>query len=259
MLGTTALTWLVWRRTWFGARLADDELIAAMSPASPPRDVQHGIEEITRRFDENDVGAERWAKLLVDASRRSEAPVRVVAAWAMACDAGRAEFVARLREIVASDPSPLVRRNAAPALAKSGDPAARPVLRSMLEPFVVTSPAAGVVAGLPGVDVPVHENKTVVARVTKDDGASVDVLSDVPGAVAKRVAADGARVAAGDPLVVLAPDAQHAGNAALALLLVGTKDDVELLSQAAAPQSQFPDDVKAVARRALAAIASRGR
>jgi biotin carboxyl carrier protein len=258
VLGTVALTWLVWHRTWFGARLTDDELIVAMSPQSSSRDVQHGVVEITQRFDENRVGMDRWAKLLVEASRRPEAPVRVFAAFGMGSDAGRAEFAARLREIVASDPSTIVRRNAAPALAKSGDASARPTLRSMLEQFVVTSPAAGVVGGLPGVDVPVREDKPI-GRVTKDDGAVVDVRSDVPGAVAKRVVADGARVSAGDPLLVLAPDATHALDAALALAIVGTKDDVDLLAQAAAPQSQFPADVKAVARQAMGAIAARGK
>src|SRR6185295_11828219 len=137
-------------------------------------------------------------------------------AWAMQADAGREEFVLRLREMIAGDDSILVRRNAALSLAKSGDAAARPVLRSMLEPFVVTAPAAGVVDRLPAVESVIRELKPV-GRVTKDDGTEVVVVAPVPGQVARRVAADGARVAAGDPLVELAPDPRHADNAALAL------------------------------------------
>jgi acetyl/propionyl-CoA carboxylase alpha subunit len=230
-----------------------------MAPEAKPRDVQHGIEEITRRFDERAVGMERWAKALVDASRRVEDPVRVQAAWAMQVDAGREEFVVRLREMVSADASILVRRNAACSLAASRDASGRAVLRSMLETFTATSPDAGVVSGLPGIDAPVVENKTPVGRVRRDDGTDVYVFSPVPGRVATRSVADGACVAAGDAVVVLAPDAMHAGNAALALSLVGTKDDVALLELAAAPQSTFPDDVKAAARAAADAVRARGK
>jgi hypothetical protein len=252
------VTWFVWQGTWFGARLDDDALIAAMAPDAKPRDVQHGIEEITRRFDERAVGMERWSKALVDASRRAEDPVRVVAAWAMQSDPGREEFVVRLREMVAADESVLVRRNAACSLAKSGDAAGRAVLRSMLEPFTVTAPCAGTVGGLAAVDVPARELKPV-GRVRRDDGSDVLVIAAVPGRVTKRVAADGARVAAGEAVIVLAPDSRHALNAALALALVGTKEDVEVLELAAAPQSAFDADAKSAARAAADAVRARSR
>jgi biotin carboxyl carrier protein len=256
LLGTIALTWLVWHQTWFGTRLSDDELIAAMEPSASARSAQHGVEEITHRLGRP--GADRWAKLLVEASRRAEDPVRVSAAWAMQYDAGREEFVARLREMVGSDASELVRRNAATSLALSGDASARTVLRSMLEPFTVRSTDAGVVSGLVAVEAPVKDGAPV-ARVGRDDGTSADVRAPVPGGVLRRAVENGARVAVGDPLVVLGPDGRHALNAAGALALVGTNDDAELLSLAAAPQSQFGEDVKAAARQALAAIRSRGK
>jgi len=246
----------VWRQTWFGARLDDDALIAAMAPEAKPRDVQHGIEEITKRFEAGLLGMDRWAKALVEASRRPEDPVRNTAAWGMGYDAGREEFVARLREMVVGDASILARRNAALSLAKSGDASGRAVLRSMLESFTVTAPQAGVVDGLPGLESLVRENRSV-GRVRLDDGTNDLVLAAVPGRVAKRVVEDGARIAAGDAVLVLAPDAQHALNAAVALKLVGTKDDVAPLELAAAPQSTFPDDVKAAARAAADAVRAR--
>jgi len=256
VLGTIALTWLVWHQTWFGTRLSDDDLIAAMAPGSSARDAQHGVEEITHRLGRP--GADRWAKLLVETSRRAEDPVRVSAAWAMQYDAGREEFVARLREMVGGDASELVRRNAATSLALAGDASARPVLRSMLEAFTVRSADAGVVSDLVAVEAPVRDGAPV-ARVRRDDGAAADVRAPVPGGVLSRAVENGARVAAGDPLVVLGPDGRHALNAAAALALVGTGEDAELLSLAAAPQSQFGEDVKAASRQALAAIRSRAR
>jgi HEAT repeat protein len=201
---------------------------------------------------------DRWAKALVLESRRPEAPVRNTAAWAMAYDPGRPEFVERLRELVAGDESILVRRNAACSLAKSNDAAGRPVLRSMFDQFTVTAPAAGVVSALPGVGVSVQGEKAI-ATVKQDDGTVIDVVAAVPGRVAKTAAATDARVAPGDPLVVLEPDGQHALNAAVALALVGTEDDLPVLGLAAAPQSQFGDDVKAAARAAVDAIRARSK
>lgn len=256
VLGTIALTWLVWHQTWFGARLSDDDLIASMAPSASARSAQHGIEEITHRLGRP--GADRWAKLLVETSRRAEDPVRVSAAWAMQYDAGREEFVARLKEMVASDASVLVRRNAATSLAKAGDASGRAVLRSMLEAFTVGSPEAGVVKSLLAVEAPVVEGGPV-ASLTKDDGTEAKAASPVPGVVLERKAADGARVAAGAPLVVLAPDDRHALNAAFGLALVGTKDDVELLSLASAPQSRFGPEVKAAAQQAVDAIRARAK
>jgi biotin carboxyl carrier protein len=258
VLGTSALTWFVWYRTWFGARLGDDALIAAMQPTSPPRDVMHGIHEITVRLTTESHGLDRWARLLVDASRRGEDPVRNAAAWAMGTDATRPEFLVRLHELVAGDASVLVRRNAACSLAKARDPAGRAVLRSMLEPFPVTTSHAGAVASVAAVEMPVRE-ENVVARIRLDDGTTADVLSPVPGRVVRRAAEDGARVASGDAIVVLAPDSVHALQAAMALSLVGTADDVELLSLAAAPQSDLGDDVKKAANAAVEAIRSRGK
>jgi multidrug resistance efflux pump len=176
----------------------------------------------------------------------------------MGYDAGRAEFVARLLEIVASDTSQLARRNAACALAKSGEAAARPVLRSMLEPFTVTAPEAGVVSGVLGLEMPLEAGQAA-AQIRRDDGAVAQVLAPVPGHVLERVAAEGAAVRAGDPLVVLGPDSRHAFNAAVGLALVGTRDDLELLGLASAPQSAFGADVKAAAQKAAEAIRARAK
>jgi len=228
-----------------------------MGEDAKPRDVQHGVEEITRRFDERRVGMDRWAAALVAASKRPEDPVRNVAAWGMGFDAGRAEFVARLRELAASDSSVLVRRNAACSLANAGDASGRASLRAMLEPFVVTAPVAGILERPAAIELPVRENKDLVCAVRRDDGTVADVLSPVPGRVTRRIVAEGARVAVGDGVIELAPDAKHAANAAAALARVGTKDDVELLDLAGAPRSTFPDDVKSLARAAADAIRAR--
>ncbi len=227
-----------------------------MAPGARARDVQHGIEEITRRFDEHREGMDRFAALLVDASRREEEPVRIAAAWAMQYDAPRREFVLRLREMVASDASVLVRRNAASSLAAQGDPSGRPVLRSMLEPWTVVAPESGTVLSLAATGSVLRDGATA-ARMRVADGAEVEVRTAVGGCVSGSLVAAGSQVATGAPLLSLKPDASHVLNAAFALGRVGTADDVDLLNRIAAPQSECPDDVRRAAVAAVAAIRAR--
>jgi hypothetical protein len=73
----------------------------------------------------------------------------------------------------------------------------------------------------------------------------------------RHAASEGAAVAKGDALVVLAPDDRHAANAVLALALVGTVEDVEALNAVATPSSDFSDDLKRAAATAVAAIRER--
>ena len=109
---------------------------------------------------------------------------------------------------------------------------------------------------LAAIEAPVKDGAPV-ARVRRDDGTVGDVRAPVPGSVIRRAVESGAHVEPGDAVIVLGPDARHALNAAGALALVGTRDDAEILSMAAAPQSQFGEDVKAAARQALDAIRAR--
>jgi biotin carboxyl carrier protein len=255
------LGWLVWRQTWFGVRLSDDDLAAAMAAEAKPRDVQHAVSEVVRRYDENASHMERWGELLLVASRRPEDAVRNTAAWALGDalrhDPTRTAYVERLRELVKSDPSVLVRRNAAPALAVVNDPTGREVLRSMLEPWVVAAPQAGRVVSIAAVDAALAENAPA-ARLAADAG-DVEVRTPVPGRVLERRAEEGAAVAKDAPLLVLAADPDHAAQAALALRFVGTRDDLELLGVVAGPHVQARDDVKARAREAMDAIRARDR
>ena len=256
VLGTTLVVWFVWRMTWFGARLDDRTLIEHLAPDASPRDVQHAIHEVAARLEERQPGMERWVAPLVQASRRSEEPIRVMAAWAMQGDAAQPEFADRLREMLA-DPAPLVRRNAATSLARAPDDAARPVLREMLEPWTVTAPVAGRVSGLLGIDHVVRHGAKVAG--IESQGREVAVLAPVPGRVLERMARDGDEVASGAPVLLLGPDPDHAMNAAKGLVFVGTREDVALLSLLASPRSAMPDRVQAQARAAIAAIEARGR
>jgi len=255
---------LFWWGTTFTRRLDDTMLAEQIGPDARPRDLQHAIEEISRRLEEGRPGMDRWAAELVRVSANPEVAVRVSAAWCMQFDAHRETFGARLRVMLANDPSLMVRRNAATSLAKAGDPAARPVLRSMLEPVTVTASASGRVESVLDIGQIVQEGD-LVARVERsatddpgddddhdDDGDSalIDVRAPVPGTVSDVLIDDGAAIVAGAPVVRLDPSLEHIRNAIVGLALVGTAEDAALLIQIADPRSGYPEEIRASARSA---------
>ncbi len=257
LLGGSALvTWLFWHGITFSRRLDDAELIEALGEGAPIRSVEHGIEEVTRRFAERSPGMDRWAGLVVAASQRKEPPVRRAAAWGMQFGEGRGDFVARLRELAASDPDETTRRNAACSLAASRDAAGRSVLRSMLEPFVVRSPVTGRVDSILAVGRRAEQDG-LLARIAVPPEHRAEASSPVPGRVEAVLAPEGTEVREGAELARLAPDPSHALNSAAALALVGTADDIPLLAAAAAPQSALGTRVADQARASIEAIRAR--
>ena len=249
---------LFWWGTTFTRELDDTQLIEMLREGATPREAQHAVEELSRRFEEGRPGMERWAEDLLRISEHPEEAVRISAAWCMQFDATRDAFRDRLHVMVAADPSPMVRRNAATSLAKSRDAAALPELRAMLEPFTVMSPAAGVVQDLVGIGQPVDEGARL-GRIDVGGDAPIDVRAPIPGAVSDVLIADGVSVAAGAPLARIRPAAEHVKNALLGLALVGTTEDADRARSAADPRSGYPDDVRSVAEWAARQIEARSK
>lgn len=247
---------LFWWGTTFSRSLDDSELVERLAPEATPRDVQHGIEELSRRFLEGRPGMDRWAEDLIRVSRRPEEAVRIGAAWCMQFDATRTSFTERLREMVDADPSPLARRNAATSLARAGDAAALPVLRAMLRPFEVAAPAAGTIDDLPSVERPVEEGMTL-ARILRADGVLTDVRAPVPGTVDEVLVDDGSAVGTGVPIVRIRPGADHVANALAGLGFVGEGSDRELIRSFADTRAGYPDEVRAAADWALRQLDAR--
>lgn len=241
--------------TWYGVRLDDAQLSAYLEPGASPDHVRHALEEITRRFQGGDPGMERWSDALVGVSRREDPSLRLAAAWAMQYDATRPEFVARLEELLTDDAF-VVRCNAATSLAAGGSAAGRAVLRTMIEPFTVAAPASGEVVSVASVDERVQAGRPL-ARLRLDGGDEAEVRAPLSGHVRRTLVEKGGAVTQGASLVEVAPEAAQVGNAAKALLLVGTAEDVPLLQALADPRSGLPQDVQAEARAAVDAIRAR--
>jgi len=240
---------LFWYQTWFGRKLSDDQLDAYFADRAKPRHAQHALVQLGERL-EHHQDISRWYPRVIEAASSPNVEIRQTAAWIMGQDQNFAPFHETLGRLV-SDPEPMVRRNAALALAAFGDPAARPELIAMLRSFTITAPADGTVKYRlkPGDYV---NPGTFVARV-----GSVEVRSPAPGEVRALESRDGAAIKSGAPLLDLGPDRNHVWEALRALYLVGQQPDLEDVQRFTRPVPGMPD---VVARQAaITAQAIEGR
>ena len=240
---------LFWYSTWFGRKLTDAEIDQYFADKARPRHAQHALVQIGERMSQHR-DASRWYP---DVLRQASSPsleLRQTAAWIMGQDRSYAPFHEALLRLV-RDPEPMVRRNAALALAAFGDAAARPELQTMLGPYTVTSPAAGTVRYRLKLGDYVNPG-TMVAHV-----GNVEARSPVPGEVRDLDQREGATVRAGDPLVDLGADKNHVWEALRGLFLVGQPEDLDAVERYVHPVAGMPDTVARQAAETADAIRSR--
>jgi biotin carboxyl carrier protein len=243
-----------WYGTWFGRKLSPAQMRTYMTDKEHPRRAQHALVQLTSLLDSGDPAARELFPLVIDLARHERLEVRGTAAWVMGWDNQHQPFHDALRELVL-DPSPFVQRNAALALSKFGDPAARPVLRSMLSAFTVKSPAAGTIHKLMARGTAVHPN-VMIAEIAGGEGPPRHLPAPVSGRITDVFVADGAKVGEGDAIYELAPAEEDIFESLRALVLVGTADDLELV-RAAPNRSGSTQRIAEQAPKTIAAIESR--
>jgi len=238
-----------WYSTWFGRKLTDGEIDQYFADAGRPRHAQHALVQIGERISQHrDVS--RWYPEVARQAGSRSLELRQTAAWIMGQARGYAPFHEALLRLI-HDPEPMVRRNAALALAAWGDAAARPELTAMLGPYTVASPAAGPVRYRLKLGEYVNPG-TMVAHV-----GETEVRSAVPGEVRDLEQREGAAVRAGDPLVDLGADKNHVWEALRGLYLVGEAADLEAVERYVRPVPGMPDSIARQAAETAEAI--RGR
>ena len=243
------LPFLFWYSTWFGRTLSDSDIDEYFADASKPRHAQHALVQIGERLSHNrDVS--RWYPQILKQAGSPSLEIRQTAAWIMGQAKNYPPFHAALLRLI-HDPEPMVRRNAALALAAFGDPVARAELVGMLRPYTVTSPARGKLAYRLKIGDYVNPG-TMVAHV-----GSEEVRSPVPGEVRALYKDDGAAVKPGDSLVALGADKNHVWEALRALVLVGDKEDLEDVQRYTRPMANMPEVVLRQAQLTAQAIESR--
>ena len=244
---------LFWHGTWFGRKLTDREIDEYLNNfASKPRQAQHALVQIGERMSRGDVAARRWYPKVIETASNSAVELRQTAGWIMGQDHTYEPFHDALRKLL-SDPSPIVRRNAALSLSNFHDTAAMPELHAMLRPSSIPAPAAGPVKFRLKEGEYVNPG-TLVARV-----GDQEARAQLPGEVRALRVSEGAQVKTGDDLADVSADKEHVWEALRALHTIGGRAEIEDVQRYTRGVPGMPERVQQQAILTLQAIETRSR
>ena len=249
-----AATCLAWYFSWFGRELSHEDITQYLSDEKKPRHVQHALLQIQHRIERGDATAKVWYPQLITLSGNPETEYRLTVAWLMGFDNQSKEFHEALLKLV-RDPEPIVRRNAALALVRFGDPSGREELVATLKPFPLKAPSDGVVASSLQEEATVAR-LTLLARIQQSDGQVIGIRSPLPGRINKILKPNGSAVSRDDEVLNLISDEDSVWEALRGLALVGTKDDLQLV-QSYATSTEVSTRIKDQATATAKAIQSR--
>ena len=249
-----AATCLAWYFSWFGRGLSDADISTYLADEKKPRHVQHALVQIQKRMELGDGSAKSWYPQLIALSANPETEYRLTVAWLMGFDNQSKEFHEALLKLV-HDPEPIVRRNAALALVRFGDPSGREELVSTLKPYSLKAPADGVVASSLREGATVAR-QTLLARIQQPDAQVAEIRSPLPGRVNKILKPNGSQVSRDNEILNLISDEDSVWEALRGLSLVGTKDDLQLV-QSYVTATEVSARVKDQATLTAKSIASR--
>lgn len=259
MLGLAALiilvAFLTWHGTWFGRSLSDEKLTEYFNNPDKPRNIQHALTALEQRIEEGDGEAKRWYPQIVAQADNTWPEIRSMAAWVMGQDNTSAEFHRGLERLL-NDPHPLVRRNAALGLVRFNDSQGHDQIMAMLQPYSVKAATAGVLTSpIPGgEDVPVG---ALLASIKQDNGSIEEVRSPLPGEIKSLSVRDGARVAEGDEILIIAPHHKMVWEALRALVVIGRAEDLTQIERYANGAPGMPRQTAEQAAKTIQAIKSR--
>jgi len=251
------LPFLSWYGTSFYRPLNDDEIEKYLADEQKPRHVQHALEQIDQRIVKGEAGARKWYPRIIALAANPLIDIRLAAAWVMGDDNKAEEFRAALLPLL-DDPDPAVRRMAALSLSRFNDGNARRELISMLRPYNVKLEKGGTLETVLPVGSPVSRG-ALVARVRDERGATHEVRAPVAGKIETVSVTEGAKVAAGDALLLLAPDGKNVWEALRALHLVGEREDLPAIERYAQGVAGMSEEIKKQATLTASAIRTRTR
>jgi len=247
---------LFWKGTWFGTVLSDQKVKEYLERSARPRDTQHALLQISEQMTRGQwEQARRWYPSILTLVAHPVPEVRNTLAWLMGQDTTQAEFHQALAVLV-KDANPLVRRNAALALVRFADAQGRPELLSMLRPFIVVSPKAGVLRYRLKEDDSV-DTGTLLARIETGDAEPFEVRSLVPGFVREKLVEDGTTATEGQNILVLAPSEAQVWEALRGLYLVGQTEDLETIQNLTGRSAHLGERTRQQARFTIEAIRKR--
>jgi hypothetical protein len=270
MIGILALTFLFvlmpflfWQATWFGKPLGLDQIQKALADRDHPREIQHALSQIADRILAPDeptrASARQFYPAVMRIAETGTPELRLTAAWVMGQDNTVPEFHEHLLQLL-RDASPMVCRNAALGLVRFADPAGLNEIRSLLAPYSMPSPFAGMLATRlkPGDAV---NPGTLLGRILPGKGNTAEseeeLRAGVPGTVNRWLVTDGSTVAQGQPLVLIDPSPAEVWEALRALYLIGEPQDLPAVEQFLRGGDAVPANVREQAEVTADAIRSR--
>lgn len=251
---------IFWRQVWWGMPLPDDELSERLSDPQNVRHVQHALEELSKRIEEDPDTARPFYRLVISLSDHSEPLIRSAVAWLMGEDNSYEPFKESLHRL-AEDDAPVVRYNAAVALARFADGSGRAVLREMLRPYVIKAAwdgdsEQGVVADalLPNDPVTYLTRIALVELEGQDHRVQ---LAPLGGYLTEMRIRSGQRIQRGDEIAAIAPNRDQVRAALRALYLVGGTGDLEDVERYIEPGGHLAASASQQARATAGAIRQR--
>jgi biotin carboxyl carrier protein len=248
------MPFLFWRATWFGRPLTDSELVAALSDTANPRDIQHGLSQVSDRIVSGDPAVKKFYPQILGLASNPHDEIRVMDAWVMGQDNSAPEFHEALLRLL-HDPNPMVQRNAALGLVRFRDTGGRHIIVSMLEPDVVDASNAGILhaSAKEGEMVSVGDE---LATIQSGNMKSV-VSARIEGRIGKWLATNGTIVAPGQALVAVLPSDDTVWEALRALYLIGTPEDLEAIAPYARDADASRQQIAEQARLTMGEIHTR--
>ncbi len=246
---------MVWRGTWFGRELTDQQIEEYLADPGHPRKTQHALAQISDRIVQGDAGAERHYPQVSALSRHEDRAIRATVAWVMGQDNESELFHETLLQLLA-DPEVMVRRNTALSLVRFSDPRGRKELVRMLVPFEIQAPLAGTVATSLTRGQKVGRD-ALLARIEPPVGNEVELRAPFAGTVSRLHIADGNQAGRGDQLLVLDPDSDQVWESLRGLYFVGRVDDLPLVARYQRGFAGMPNHVREQATLTAEAIRTR--
>jgi HEAT repeat len=258
------MPFLFWWSTWFGRPLSDHQLNDYLHDSKHPRHVQHALVQLGDRMakqnrTQQDAATKQWYPELVRLAADPIEEVRNTDAWVMGQDTSGDGFHETLLKML-TDPSPMVRGNAALSLVRFGDPTGRPQILALLQPAHITAPTAGRIVDTDKAGTAIHQGG-LIAKLAVDQSGSqpkqtVDIRSPIPGRI-RSVGSTGVTVATGAEVAVVDPATEQVWEALRALYLVGQTEDLPAIRPYERELLDIPDHVRQQAVETEKAIRAR--